>query len=71
MNDKFVSSGAFQVKLKQKKYSFYIPVPKSVILDFDNKKGDSLFLYNVRNKNDRPAIVIYMDGKNKFGRRGD
>ena len=70
MKDQFISEGCFNGKIRQKKYSFYMPIDKTLVRDFDKRKGDQVYYYKCRTKKGRPVIIAFMDGKNKFGRCG-
>lgn len=67
MKDEFIFISGFKGKIRQKKYSFYQPMDKTIIRNLDKRNGDVVFYYYCTTKNSRPVIIAYLDGKNRFG----
>ncbi|MDD5238853.1 MAG: hypothetical protein PHH61_00115 [Candidatus Nanoarchaeia archaeon] len=70
MKDGYTFISGFKGKIRQKKYSFYQPIDKTIIRNLDKRNGDLVFYYYCTTKDGRPAIIAFMDGKNRFGKEG-
>lgn len=52
-------------KLTQKRATLSISINKLIVTGCDLEKGRSLYLYLAEDKDKRPIIVAYLDGKKK------
>ncbi len=64
MRIKFQNIG-WKSKVAQKRATFNISINKLVALGSCLKKGQLLYCYLAEDKNNRPIIVIYLDGKER------
>ena len=54
----------WNVKLRQRRYSYIITVAKELVLGNGLKQGDQLYSYLIHNDG-RNALLIYLDGKER------
>ena len=52
-------------KISQKRVTFSISINKLVVRGCELEKGQTLHCYLAEDRNKRPIMVVYLDGKNK------
>lgn len=52
-------------KIAQKRATLSISINKLVVVGCGLEKGHSLYCYLAEDKNNRPIILVYLDGKEK------
>tara|TARA_Y100000310_G_scaffold273335_1_gene288759 strand:- start:1075 stop:1293 length:219 start_codon:yes stop_codon:yes gene_type:complete len=64
MKIKFQNLG-WKSKIAQKRATFSISINKLVAIGCDLEKGQDLYCYLAKDKDDRGIIIVYLDGQKK------
>ena len=52
-------------KIAQKRATLSISINKTIAIGCGLEKGQSLFCYLAKDKDDRPLMLVYLDGKGR------
>ncbi len=66
MKEKFLNVG-WKSKVMQKRATFSISINKVVAVGCNLEKGQDLYCYLAEDKEKRPIIIVYLDGKKRRG----